>query len=54
MNKKSIPGLSITKTLTADMEWAVEAYMETDYSILSEDLFIQEVKKYVSFKVLNS
>ena len=30
-NRKSEPGLSITKKVTAEDEWLAEAYMETDY-----------------------
>lgn len=54
INRKNEPGFSVNKVVTAEMEWVAEAYMETDYSVLSEDLFIQELKKYISFKVLNS
>ena len=54
INKKNEFGFSVTKKLTSDMEWVVEAYMETDYSVLSRDTFIKELKKYVSFKILNS
>lgn len=35
------------------MEWCAEAYLETDYSDLSDSDFITELKKYSAFKVLN-
>ena len=54
INRKNEPGFSRNKVVTAEMEWVAEAYMETDYSVLSEKEFIQELKKYISFKVLNS
>lgn len=54
INRKNEPGLSVNKVVSADMEWVAEAYMETDYSILSEKLFIAELKKYLSFQILNS
>ena len=53
INRKRDPGLSINQVVTAKMEWVAEAYMETDYSILNENLFIEEVKKYLSYKILN-
>jgi len=53
MNRKEEPGFSVNKVITAEMEWVAEAYMETDYSVLSEEKFVQELKKYISFKVLN-
>ncbi len=53
LNRKKEIGFSTNKIVTAEMEWCTEAYMETDYSVLSEDIFIQELKKYIAFKVLN-
>jgi len=53
INRKSEAGFSINKIITAEMEWVAEAYMETDYSVLSEKEFIGELKKYISFKVLS-
>ncbi len=53
INRKNEPGFSRNQIVTAEMEWAAEAYMETDYSYLSEEIFVQELKKYISFKVLN-
>ena len=46
-------GLSVVRTLTHDDEWCAEAYMETDYSKITEDDFMNTVKKYVSYKFLN-
>lgn len=54
VNRKNIAGLSVTKKITANDEWCAEAYMETDYSALTKRDFIQEVKKYAVFKLLNS
>ena len=53
INRKDEPDFSVNQVITADMEWVAEAYMETDYSKLKEDMFINELKKYVSFEVLN-
>ena len=54
VNRKNIAGLSVTKKITANDEWCAEAYMETDYSALTKNDFIREVKKYAVFKLLNS
>lgn len=52
-NKREIKELSIKKHVTADDEWCAEAYMETDYSKLTEKDFEIEIKKYILFKELN-
>lgn len=51
-NNESIPGLSITKQLTAEDEWCAEAYMETDYSNLSMDDFVNDVKRFSLFEMM--
>ena len=53
INRKTEAGLSANRVVTAQDEWCAEAYMETDYSKISEIDFIREIKKYVAFKVLN-
>ncbi|GHV19944.1 hypothetical protein FACS189494_02720 [Spirochaetia bacterium] len=52
INRKEEAGISVNKQITAEMEWLAEAYMETDYSDLTDDDFIIELKKYSAFKVL--
>lgn len=47
LNKKSNPGFSVNNVVTAEDEWCAEAYMETDYSILSKDGFIKSLKSFV-------
>ena len=46
-------GKSITQKVSADDEWCAEAYMETDYSTLSEKDFIQKLVDYSAFLVQN-
>jgi hypothetical protein len=53
LNKESIPGLSITREVTAEDEWCAEAYMETDYTTLTDGDFIQKMKEYVAYTVLH-
>src|SRR3990167_8503501 len=38
-NRKVIPGLAVRKKVGANDEWCAEAYLETDYSDISEDEF---------------
>lgn len=52
INRKSEAGFSINKEVTAENEWCAEAYMETDYSMLSKDDFIKSIKDFVYFKEL--
>lgn len=52
MNKEDIPGLSINRVVNPEDEWCAEAYMETDYSSLSEKDFMRSVKEFIYFKEL--
>lgn len=53
-NKENKTGISITKHLTEKDEWLAEAYMETDYQVLSTDkLFNQSIREFLSFKIRN-
>lgn len=57
INRKNEPGFSVTQIVTADMEWAAETYMETDYSNLNDENFKDTILNYVTFlhnnKLLN-
>lgn len=53
INCRAKPGLSVVRKLNANNEWCAEAYMETDYSKITQDDFMDTVKKYVSYKFLN-
>lgn len=52
-NREDIPGECIKQYVTAQDEWCAEAYMETDYSLITKDMFEETVKSYMIFK-LNS
>lgn len=52
-NKDKKIGLSVRKCVTHSDEWCAEAYMETDYSTLSENDFINTIKNYVAYQFLN-
>lgn len=53
LNFDEIPGLSVRQEVTADDEWCAEAYMETDYSTLSENDFDTKMREYCAFKLLS-
>ena len=48
-NREVHPGESVTRAVTADDEWVAEAYMETDYSRISEKDFEQVLLDYALF-----
>ena len=53
-NRDDIPGHSIKQAVTHEDEWCAEAYMETDYSVLTECEFKKTIREYVAFKVLQA
>ena len=50
-HRMSLPGKSITKCVSEEDEWCAEAYMETDYSSLCDEDFIQKIREYAAFLV---
>ena len=47
------PGYGVTKKVTAKEEWCAEAYMETDYSTLTINDFVNKLRDYAAFLVQN-
>jgi len=52
-NRKEETGFSVNKKITADMEWLAEAYMNTDYSKLSDEIFENAIMNFTSFLLTN-
>ena len=52
-NKEVHAGESVMRKVTADDEWCAEAYIETDYSVLTPADFEREVKRYILFQVMS-
>ena len=52
-NSKEIVGLSVKKEVKVDGEWCAEAYMETDYSKITQKDFVKTMKDYIAFQFLN-
>jgi type I restriction-modification system DNA methylase subunit len=53
-NREVHPGESVLKAVEAKDEWCAEAYMETDYSKLTQADFESVVKDYAIFKLLGA
>lgn len=53
-NNEVHAGMSVTKHVTASDEWIAEAYMDTDYSKITQSAFELSVKNYAIFKLLGA
>ena len=53
-NREVVYGQSVTAEVGPSDEWCAEAYMETDYSTLTMSDFENEIKKYVSYRIMNA
>lgn len=53
INRKEIAGLSVCKAVNAEDEWCAEAYMETDYSKITQADFEETVRKFALFQLMN-
>jgi hypothetical protein len=53
INRTVEKNFSLKRVLRPEDEWCAEAYMETDYGQLTKEDFINEVKKYAAFNILN-
>lgn len=53
-NREVVPGHSVTAKVSDTDEWVAEAYMETDYTSLTQDKFEQVVREYALFKLTQS
>lgn len=51
INRENKAGVSVLKAVTASDEWCAEAYMETDYSEITQTDFESILKDYVAFQV---
>ena len=51
--RKAEKGFSAVHKVSADDEWLAEAYMETDYSGLTEKDFEQVVRDYYAYLIKN-
>lgn len=52
-HRLEVAGKSVNKIISSADEWCAEAYMETDYSVLSDNNFIEVMKSYAAFLTQN-
>lgn len=52
-NRREIKQHSVKRHVTEDDEWCAEAYMETDYSLVTPSVFETTVQDYVLFRLRN-
>ncbi|MBS1175390.1 MAG: bcgIA [Burkholderiaceae bacterium] len=52
LNKTIETGYSLLKSVTAEDEWLCEAYLETDYSTITQQDFERDVKKFVLYNLM--
>lgn len=52
-NRRAVPGECVLKQVGQNDEWCAEAYMDTDYSILTKDNYEREIHKYLLFQLSN-
>lgn len=50
-SRSEIPGLSVLAKVDFADEWCAEAYMQTDYSKLTQEDFLNEVRNYIVFRM---
>ena len=52
-NRKEVSDESVLYKVTANDEWVSEAYMQTDYSKITKEDYLNSVKEYVIYKIRN-
>lgn len=50
-NGDEIAGLSVKYEVKCDDEWCAEAYMETDYNAITDDIFVAKLREYASYLI---
>lgn len=50
-NGDEVAGKSVKACVTAKDEWCAEAYMETDYKLLSKDKLEKSVRDYINYQI---
>ncbi len=53
-NRETIDGLSLMRKVTEKDEWCIEAYLNTKYTDITDQLFIKTILEYLSFLALNA
>ena len=53
-NRDDIAGECIKQAVNYSDEWVAEAYLETDYSKITQNNFEEVIKSYALFKLMNN
>lgn len=53
LNRKESSQLSVKKIVTANDEWLAEAFLQTDYTVLTQADFEKVIRQYKAFKLEN-
>lgn len=53
-NREVHPGESVMQMVSADDEWSAEAYMQTDYSVVTREVYEETVMNFVVSRLLNN
>ena len=53
LNRKELSQLSVKKVVTANDEWLAEAFLQTDYTVLTQADFEKVIRQYKAFKLEN-
>nr|WP_264293066.1 N-6 DNA methylase [Pectobacterium aquaticum] len=51
-NREIHPGESATYKVSSTDEWCAEAYIETDYTLLTKEIFEQDLKRFLLFNLM--
>lgn len=51
-DREDVAGESVKHAVSVEDEWCAEAYMDTDYSTLTQEDFERDVKKYALYKLM--
>ncbi len=52
-NRRVVSGLSAVRKVTHEDEWLAEAYMETDYSTLTDADFERTIRNFIAYQIAN-
>lgn len=50
-NRTTVSGKSVKHIITAKDEWCAEAYMETKYDGLCQEMFAKNIRDYIAYKI---
>lgn len=52
-NRDTSDGLAVMKEVNEESEWCAEAYMETNYALITQEQYEETAKKYILFNLMD-